>query len=57
MTQQIIAIAHPLGISVHDHIIVGKDGRASIKGLGLMWPGRFTAVRCEIGRAAETAMS
>ena len=34
MTQQIIAIAHPLGISVHDHIIVGKDGRASIKGLG-----------------------
>ena len=36
MTQQIIAIAHPLGISVHDHIIVGKDGHASFKGLGLI---------------------
>jgi DNA repair protein RadC len=34
MTQQIIAIAYPLGISVHDHIIVGKDGHASFKGLG-----------------------
>ena len=36
MTQQIIAIAHPLGISVHDHIIVGKDGHASFEGLGLI---------------------
>jgi hypothetical protein len=26
MTQQIIAVAGPLGIAVHDHIIVGKDG-------------------------------
>ncbi len=32
MTQQIIAVAQPLGISVHDHIIVGKDGHASLKG-------------------------
>jgi DNA repair protein RadC len=29
MTQQIIAVANPLGIAVHDHIIVGKDGHAS----------------------------
>ena len=36
MTQQIIAVAHPLGISVHDHIIVGKDGHASFKGLKLV---------------------
>ena len=36
MTQQIIAIAHPLGISVHDHVIVGKDGHASLKGLKLI---------------------
>ena len=36
MTQQIIAIANPLGISVHDHIIVGKDGHASLKGLKLI---------------------
>jgi DNA repair protein RadC len=36
MTQQIIAVANPLGISVHDHIIVGKEGHASLKGLKLM---------------------
>jgi hypothetical protein len=57
MTQQIIAIAHPLGISVHDHIIVGKDGHASFKGLGLIQARGFTAVTREIGRAAENAMS
>jgi len=36
MTQQIIAVAQRLGISVHDHIIVGKDGHASLKGLKLI---------------------
>jgi DNA repair protein RadC len=36
MTQQIQEIAKPLGISVHDHIIVGKDGHASLKGLKLI---------------------
>ena len=36
MTQQIISVAQPLGISVHDHIIVGKDGHASLKGLKLI---------------------
>jgi DNA repair protein RadC len=36
MTQQIISVASPLGISVHDHIIVGKDGHASLKGLKLI---------------------
>jgi DNA repair protein RadC len=36
MTQQIIAVASPLGIAVHDHIIVGKDGHASLKGLKLI---------------------
>ncbi len=36
MTQQIIAVAQSLGISVHDHIIVGKDGHASLKGLKLI---------------------
>jgi DNA repair protein RadC len=28
MTQQIVAVDGPLGIAVHDHIIVGKDGHA-----------------------------
>ena len=36
MTQQIIAVASPFGISVHDHIIVGKEGHASLKGLKLI---------------------
>jgi DNA repair protein RadC len=36
MTRAIVDIAGPLGISVHDHIIVGKNGHASLKGLKLM---------------------
>jgi DNA repair protein RadC len=36
MTQRIIAVAQPLGISVHDHIIVGKEGHASLRGLKLI---------------------
>jgi DNA repair protein RadC len=36
MTQAIVEIAKPLGISVHDHIIVGKEGHASFKGLKLI---------------------
>lgn len=36
MTKSIIDISSPLGISVHDHIIVGKNGHASLKGLRLI---------------------
>ena len=36
MTKAIIDIAKPLGISVHDHIIVGRNGHASMKGLKLI---------------------
>ena len=36
MTKAIIDIAVPLGISVHDHIIVGKNGHASLKGMRLI---------------------
>jgi DNA repair protein RadC len=36
MTRQIVDIAKPLGILVHDHIIIGRDGHASLKGLKLM---------------------
>ena len=36
MTKAIVQIATPLGISVHDHIIVGKNGHASLKGLKLI---------------------
>jgi DNA repair protein RadC len=36
MTKTIIATAKPLGIAVHDHIIIGKKGVASMKGLLLI---------------------
>ena len=36
MTKQIVASAAPLGISVHDHIIVGREGHASLKALQLI---------------------
>src|SRR5213078_3624026 len=36
MTRGIVDIADPLGIVVHDHIIVGKNGHASLKGLKLI---------------------
>ncbi|PWJ79423.1 DNA repair protein RadC [Pseudaminobacter salicylatoxidans] len=36
MTRTIIEIAKPLGIAVHDHIIIGKNGHASMKGLLLI---------------------
>ena len=36
MTLDIIAVAAPLGVAVHDHIIVGRDGHASLKGLRLI---------------------
>lgn len=36
MTKTIVDTAKPLGISVHDHIIIGKKGFASMKGLLLI---------------------
>lgn len=36
MTKQIIETAKPLGITVHDHIIIGKEGHVSLKGLKLI---------------------
>jgi DNA repair protein RadC len=36
MTKAIIDVARPLGIEVHDHIIVGKEGHASLKGMKLI---------------------
>ena len=36
MTRTIIDTARPLGIAVHDHIIIGKSGHASLKGLKLI---------------------
>ena len=36
MTRQIVEAATPLGIAIHDHIIIGKDSHASLKGLKLI---------------------
>ena len=35
MTRDVAAAASTVGIAVHDHLIVGKDGHSSLKGLGL----------------------
>jgi DNA repair protein RadC len=36
LTRDIVDIAKPLGITVHDHIIVGREGHASLEGLRLI---------------------
>ncbi|HUZ66485.1 MAG TPA: JAB domain-containing protein, partial [Beijerinckiaceae bacterium] len=36
MTQDIAAIAKPMGIALHDHIIVGRHGHASLRGQNLI---------------------
>ncbi|WP_018687994.1 RadC family protein [Ahrensia kielensis] len=36
MTKQIIEAIKPLGITVHDHIIIGKSGHASMRGMQLI---------------------
>jgi hypothetical protein len=50
MTRAIVDIAGPLGMSVHDHIIVGKNGHASMKGLRLIQSS--SARPGPVGRAA-----
>ena len=51
MTQAIIEVAKPLGIAVHDHIIVGKDGHASFKGLKLDLRPPVSRTRCSMSAA------
>ena len=36
MTKQVVLAARSLSVEVHDHLIVGRDGVASFKQLGLM---------------------
>jgi DNA repair protein RadC len=36
MTKEIIAVAAPLGVTVHDHIVIGRHGHASLRGLRLI---------------------
>lgn len=36
MTNQVASAAKPLGVSVHDHLIIGRDGHSSFRALGLI---------------------
>jgi DNA repair protein RadC len=36
MTRSIVEIAKPLGIEIHDHVIVGKNGHASLRAMKLI---------------------
>ncbi|MGE3304291.1 MAG: JAB domain-containing protein, partial [Hyphomonadaceae bacterium] len=36
ITREIIAAAKPLGVAVHDHLVIGRHGEASFKSLGLI---------------------
>lgn len=36
MTREIADVAKPLGITLHDHIIIGRSGHASLRGLKLI---------------------
>lgn len=36
MTRSIVDAARPLGIAVHDHIVIGRSAHASLRALGLM---------------------
>jgi len=36
MTKQIVEVAKPLGVTVHDHVIIAREMDASFKALGLM---------------------
>lgn len=36
MTRMIVDAGRPLGVTVHDHVIVGRDGHASFKAMRLI---------------------
>jgi DNA repair protein RadC len=36
LTREIVAAGRPLGIAVHDHVIVGARGHSSLRGMGLI---------------------
>lgn len=36
LTREIVAALKPFGIQVHDHVVIGANGHASLRGLGLI---------------------
>jgi hypothetical protein len=43
MTKQVAEVCGLLGIAVHDHVIIARDGHSSLRGLGLLWGQRDPA--------------
>jgi DNA repair protein RadC len=46
LTHQIIAVGKPLKVAVHDHLIIGKHGHVSLKGLRMIYrnPGKSSSI-------------
>ena len=36
LTRQVVDAGRPLGIAVHDHVIIGANGHKSMRALGLL---------------------
>jgi DNA repair protein RadC len=36
VTRDIVKAAHPLGVTVHDHLIIGRGRHTSLRDLGLL---------------------
>jgi len=36
MTKTIVDVGKPLGVAVHDHLVIGREGHASFRGMGLL---------------------
>ena len=36
LTREIVLALKPLGIQVHDHVVIGASGHASLRALGLL---------------------
>lgn len=53
MTQAIVEVAKPLGIAVPDHIIVGKDGHAGLRGLKLIQGRRLPGAKADLMRSSH----
>jgi DNA repair protein RadC len=36
MTREIASLAKAMGVTLHDHVIVGRNGHASLRGMSLI---------------------
>jgi DNA repair protein RadC len=36
MTKTIVDVGKPLGVAVHDHLVIGREGHVSFRGLNLI---------------------